>query len=103
MPIKMEAVPELPEIKSEIKAEDFISASSTASNQSPHQQSHTPNLVEQIQNPANCGWVGNNFSHIHCNSRMTSYMIHSEEQTFPKQNSSKMINYAILTLFFLTK
>jgi len=56
MPIKMEAVPELPEIKSEIKAEDFISASSTASNQSPHQQSHTPNLVEQIQNPANCGW-----------------------------------------------
>ena len=50
MPIKMEAVPELPEIKSEIKAEDFISASSTASNQSPHQQSHTPNLVEQIQN-----------------------------------------------------
>lgn len=50
----MEAVPELPEIKSEIKAEDFISAN----NQSPHGQSHTPNLVEQIQNPANCGWVG---------------------------------------------
>ena len=30
-------------------------------------------------------------------------MIHSEEQTFPKQNSSKIINYAILTLFFLDK
>ena len=79
MPIKMEAVPELPEIKSEIKAEDFISASSTqASNQSPHQQSHTPNLVEQIQNPANCGWVGNHFSYTFAYNRVTHYMIHSE-------------------------
>lgn len=78
MPIKMEAVPELPEIKSEIKAEDFISASSTqASNQSPHQQSHTPNLVEQIQNPANCGWVGNHFSYTFAFNRVTRYMIHT--------------------------
>ena len=54
----MEAVPELPlpEIKSEIKAEDFISANNQ--NSPHHGQSHTPNLVEQIQNPANCGWVG---------------------------------------------
>ena len=82
MPIKMEAVPELPEIKSEIKAEDFISASSTqASNQSPHQQSHTPNLVEQIQNPANCGWVGNYFSYNIAYNRVTHYVIHSEVST----------------------
>lgn len=63
MPIKMEAVPELPEIKSEIKAEDFISAAAAASgqDQSPSQQSGTPNtLVDHtLQSATACGWVGN--------------------------------------------
>ena len=62
MPIKMDTMPtELPEIKSEIKAEDFISNSS--GNDSPHQQttSQTPNtLVDpQLQSATTtCGWVG---------------------------------------------
>ena len=71
MPIKMETVPELPEIKSEIKAEDFIvnssvQVASTTDNNSPlHQptQAGTPNnLVDsthhQLQNASACGWVG---------------------------------------------
>ena len=67
MPIKMDTLPltELPEIKSEIKAEDFISNSS--GNDSPHQQtttSQTPNtLVDpQLQSATTtCGWVGQYF------------------------------------------
>ena len=50
---------ELPEIKSEIKAEDFITNSS--SNDSPHHSSQTPNtLVDpQLQSATTtCGWVG---------------------------------------------
>ena len=74
MPIKMEAMPDLPEIKSEIKAEDFISSSvntsvsasvgqPVADNNSPHhqpQQAGTPNnLVDhQLQSATACGWVG---------------------------------------------
>ena len=60
MPIKMDTMPtELPEIKSEIKAEDFITNSS--SNDSPHHSSQTPNtLVDpQLQSATTtCGWVG---------------------------------------------
>ena len=68
----MEAMPELPVIKSEIKAEDFISVGTAAGsatpnvqqeNHSPHhqpQQAGTPNLVDhQLQSAAACGWVGN--------------------------------------------
>ena len=68
MPIKMDTMPtELPEIKSEIKAEDFISNSS--GNDSPHQQttSQTPNtLVDpQLQSATTtCGWVGQYFFFI---------------------------------------
>ena len=81
MPIKMEAMPgnlELPEIKSEIKAEDFITSNSVhnntnttsvgqtvSDNHSPHhqpQQAGTPNhLVDphQLQSATACGgWVG---------------------------------------------
>ena len=70
MPIKMEAMPELPEIKSEIKAEDFISSSvntttpvGQTADHSPHhqpQQAGTPNnLVDhQLQSATACGWVG---------------------------------------------
>ena len=65
MPIKMEAVPDLPEIKSEIKAEDFINSGVTTDH-SPHhqpQQAGTPNnLVDhQLQSAAACGWVGFHF------------------------------------------
>ena len=63
MPIKMDTMPtELPEIKSEIKAEDFINNSS--GNDSPHQPSQTPNtLVDpQLQSATTtCGWVGKSF------------------------------------------
>ena len=56
----MDTMPtELPEIKSEIKAEDFINNSS--GNDSPHQPSQTPNtLVDpQLQSATTtCGWVG---------------------------------------------
>ena len=82
MPIKMEAMPgnlELPEIKSEIKAEDFITSNSVhnntnttsvgqSDNHSPHhqpQQAGTPNhLVDphQLQSATACGgWVGKFF------------------------------------------
>ena len=82
MPIKMESVPELPEIKSEIKAEDFINSgavstaggsaatsSAQAADHSPHhqpQQAQTPsNIVDhQLQTATACGWVGSFFIHL---------------------------------------
>ena len=80
MPIKMEAMPELPEIKSEIKAEDFISSSvntttpvGQTADHSPHhqpQQAGTPNnLVDhQLQSATACGWVGCLFFCFICDS-----------------------------------
>ena len=69
----MEAVPELPEIKSEIKAEDFINSVNNAhqvteNNHSPqhhaNQAASTPGLVDhQLQNAA-CGWVGTYFCYL---------------------------------------
>ena len=81
MPIKMEGLPELPEIKSEIKAEDFCNSSvnattnNTVSNNTVSnttitntQEQHTPatstvtTLVDlqtqQQQQQNNCNWVG---------------------------------------------
>lgn len=53
MPIRMEGMTELPELKSEIKAEDFVSSHDSSA--SPISQQQSPGQ-QQIQN--NCNWVG---------------------------------------------